>query len=159
MLSHFSSVRLFETSWTCSPSGPLSMGYSRQECWSGLPFPSLRDLPDPGIKPTSLGLLGWQADSLPLAPPGKPGFRSHSSSLCFDQRWSRIPFSPQPHQHLLLLVSLITLILIGVKRYLIVVFICIPLVTSDAEHPFMYLLVVCVFFGKMSIKFLAHFFS
>ena len=43
----------------CSP--PLSMGFSRQEHWSGLPFPSPRDLPDPGIKPRS----ALQADSLP----------------------------------------------------------------------------------------------
>ena len=43
-----------------------------QAYWSGLPFPSLGDLPDPGIKPRSLGLLHWQADSLRLMPPGKP---------------------------------------------------------------------------------------
>ena len=45
------------------------MGFSRQEYWSGLPFPPARDFPDPGIKPGSPAL---QADSLPLAPPGKP---------------------------------------------------------------------------------------
>ena len=44
----------------------------KQAYWSGLPFPSLGDLPDPGIKPRSLGLLHWQADSLRLMPPGKP---------------------------------------------------------------------------------------
>ena len=49
---------------------PLSMGFSRQEYWSGLPFPSPRDLPDPGIKP---GLLHWQADSLLSEPPGLQG--------------------------------------------------------------------------------------
>ena len=49
---------------------PLSMGFSRQEHWSGLPFPPLGDLPDPGIEPRSPAL---QADSLPLAAPlGKP---------------------------------------------------------------------------------------
>ena len=46
---------------------PLSMGFSRQEYWSGLPFPSPGDLPDPGIEPTS---LVWQADSLPLSHKG-----------------------------------------------------------------------------------------
>jgi len=45
------------------------MGFSRQECWSGLPFPSPGDLPDPGIKPRS---PTWQADALLSEPPGKP---------------------------------------------------------------------------------------
>ena len=45
------------------------MGFSRQEYWSRLPFPSLGDIPDPGIKPGSLAL---QADSLLFEPPGKP---------------------------------------------------------------------------------------
>ena len=44
------------------------MGFSRQECWSGLPFPSAGDLPDPGIEPGSPAL---QADALPSKPPGK----------------------------------------------------------------------------------------
>ena len=48
---------------------PLSMGFSRQEHWSGLPLPSPGDLPDPGREPGSPALL---ADSLPLMPPGKP---------------------------------------------------------------------------------------
>ena len=45
-----------------------AMGFSRQEYWSGLPFPSPEDLPDPGIKPRSPAL---QADTLPTEPPGK----------------------------------------------------------------------------------------
>ena len=50
-----------------------SMGFSRQEYWSGLPGPPPGDLPDPGIEPVpNLGLLYWQAGSLQLAPPGKP---------------------------------------------------------------------------------------
>ena len=48
---------------------PLSMGFSRQEYWSGLPFPSPGDLPDPGIELVSPAL---QADSIPSQPPGKP---------------------------------------------------------------------------------------
>ena len=49
------------------------MGFSRQEYWSGVPFPSPGDLPDPGIKPGCLlCLLYWRAGSLLLAPPGKP---------------------------------------------------------------------------------------
>ena len=64
-LSH---VQLFATSWTVAHQAPLSMEFSRQEYWSGLPFPSPRDLPDPGIKPGSSTL---QADVLPSEPPGK----------------------------------------------------------------------------------------
>ena len=62
-------VRLFETPWTVAYQAPPSMGFCRQECWSGLPFPSLGDLPDPGIEPGSPAL---QADALPSEPPGKP---------------------------------------------------------------------------------------
>ena len=54
---------------TVAHQAPLSMGFPRQEYWSGLPFPSPGDLPDPGIKPGSPTL---QADSLPSEPPGKP---------------------------------------------------------------------------------------
>ena len=56
------------TPWTVACQAPLSMGFSRQECWSGLPFPSPADLPDAGIEPWSPAL---QADSLPSEPPGK----------------------------------------------------------------------------------------
>ena len=65
-LSH---VRLFATPWTVAYQAPPSMGFSRQECWSGLPFPSPGDLPDPEIKAGSPAL---QADTLPSEPPGKP---------------------------------------------------------------------------------------
>ena len=51
---------------TAAPQAPLSMEFSRQECWSELPFPPLGDRPDPGIKPVSLYHLHLQADSLPL---------------------------------------------------------------------------------------------
>ena len=50
------------------PTRPLSMGFSRQECWHGLPFPTTGDLPNPAIKPRSPAL---QADTLPSEPPGK----------------------------------------------------------------------------------------
>ena len=55
--------------WTLAHQASPSMGFSRQEYWSGLPFPSPRDLPDPGIKPRSPAL---QADALTSEPPGKP---------------------------------------------------------------------------------------
>ena len=63
-----SRVQLFATPWTVAHQAPLSMEFSRQEYWSGLPFPSPRDLPDPGIKPGSSTL---QTDVLPSEPPGK----------------------------------------------------------------------------------------
>ena len=56
-----SRVRLCAAPWTVAYQAPPSMGFSRQECWSGLPFPSPGDLPDPGIKPRSPAL---QADAL-----------------------------------------------------------------------------------------------
>ena len=54
MLSCFSRVRLFETPWTVALQAPLSMGFSRQEHWSGLPCPPPEDLPDAGIEPVVL---------------------------------------------------------------------------------------------------------
>ena len=65
-LSH---VWLLATPWTVAHQAPLSKGFSRQESWSGLPFPSPGDLPNPGIKPRSPTL---QADSLLAEPSGKP---------------------------------------------------------------------------------------
>ena len=56
VLSHFSHVQLFETLWSVARQAPLSMGFSRQEYWSGLPCPLPGDLPDPGIKPMALML-------------------------------------------------------------------------------------------------------
>ena len=64
-----SRIQLFVTPWTVARQAPLFMEFSRQEYWSGLPFPSLGDLPDPGIERRSPAL---QADSLPSEPPGKP---------------------------------------------------------------------------------------
>ena len=63
-----SRVRLFATPWTIAYQAPQSMGFSRQELWSGLPFPSPGYLPDLGIEPASPAL---QADALPSEPPGK----------------------------------------------------------------------------------------
>ena len=57
------------TPWTVAHQASLSMEFFRQEYWSGLPFPSPGDLPDPGIEPRSSAL---QADSLWPAPPGSP---------------------------------------------------------------------------------------
>ena len=62
-LSH---VRLFATPWTVAYQAPPPMGFSRQECWSGLPFPSPGDLPNPGIEP---GCPTLWADTLLSEPP------------------------------------------------------------------------------------------
>ena len=65
-LSH---IRLFGIPWTVAYQAPLSMRFSRQEYWSGVPFPSPGYLPDPGIEP---GSPTFQAGPLTSEPPGKP---------------------------------------------------------------------------------------
>ena len=70
-----SCVLLFATPWTVAHQVPPSMRFSRQKYWSGLPFPSPGDLPDPGIEPRSPAL---QSDALTSEPPGKPP-RGYSS--------------------------------------------------------------------------------
>ena len=72
MLSCFSCVWLFATLWTVAHQAPQSMGFSRQEYWSGLPCPPPEMFPTQELNPCLLHLLHWQASSLPLAPPGKP---------------------------------------------------------------------------------------
>ena len=67
LLSH---VHLFVTPWTTACQASWSMGFSRQENWSGLPFPTPGDLPNPGVELRSPVL---RVDSLPAEPQGKPG--------------------------------------------------------------------------------------
>ena len=67
-LSH---VRLFATPWTVAYQASPSLGFSREEYWSGLPFPSPGDLPDPGIEP---GPPALEADALTSEPPGSCGW-------------------------------------------------------------------------------------
>ena len=69
MLSHFSRVQLCATPWTVAHQAPLYMGFSRQEYWSGLPFLSPGDLPNPGIKPLSPAVADIVFTTVP---PGKP---------------------------------------------------------------------------------------
>ena len=60
-----SRVQLFATLWTVAHQAPLSMGFSRQEYWSGLPFPFPGDLPNPGIEPRSPALQAYTSTSEP----------------------------------------------------------------------------------------------
>ena len=79
---------VFAIPWAVARQAPLSMGFFRQEYWSGLPFPSPGDLPRPGIEPGSPAL---QADSLPAAPPGKPNIRS---TICRIDSWGMLLYRP-----------------------------------------------------------------
>ena len=79
-----SRVPLCATPWTVAYQAPLSMKFSRQEYWSGLPFPSPGDLPNPGIKPGSPAL---QADTLPSKPPGKPLYCIKNSHIMSIEHW------------------------------------------------------------------------
>ena len=89
LLSH---VRIFATPWTVVYQAPPSMGFSRQGYWSGLPFPSPEDLPDPGMKPRSPAL---QAETLPSEPPGKYSSLHHiySEGRYNQEFWMSMPKS------------------------------------------------------------------
>ena len=82
MLNRFHGVWLFATPWTVACQDALSVGFSRQEHWSGLPFPSPGDLPNPGIEPRSPAL---QADALTSEPPGKPERKNKAYSTRYSQ--------------------------------------------------------------------------
>ena len=69
LVESLSRVRLFVTPWTVAHQAPLSMGFPREEHWSGLPFPSPGDLTDPGIEPASPALAGR---FFPTEAPGEP---------------------------------------------------------------------------------------
>ena len=85
-----SRVQLFATPWTVDCQAPLSMGFSRQEQWSGLPLPSPGDLPDPRIEPRS---PAFQADSLPSEP------SSSSHSLPINNYFKRKENKPTNQRH------------------------------------------------------------
>ena len=70
----FQSYPIFATLWTVALQTPLSIGFSRQECWSVFPFPSPGDLPDPGIEPTSLPSPALAGRFFMTLPSGKPYF-------------------------------------------------------------------------------------
>ena len=74
VLRRFSGFRLFVTPQTIAHQAPLSVGFLQQVYWSGLPFPSPGDLPDPGIEPASPVSPALQVDSFPPEPPTKPRY-------------------------------------------------------------------------------------
>ena len=99
-LSH---VRLFATPWTAAYQASLSMGFSRQEYWSGLPFPSPGDLPDPGIEPRSPAL---QEDTLPSEPLGKlkqnkKGYPKYWMHIFFCQTGSKLLYKSKIFYYIL----------------------------------------------------------
>ena len=99
VLSH---VWLFETLRTTAQQAPLSMKFSRQEYWSGLPLPTPENLPDPGVKLVSLASPALQVNSFITTPPCKPGIFvtswavAHQAPLSMEfprqEYWSELPF-------------------------------------------------------------------
>ena len=97
-----SRIQLFVTFWTIACQAPLSMEFSRQEYWSGLPCPPPGDLPNPGIRPESPASLALQADALLLSHQGSPNFldtvfkilESHKSEKKVNRPF---PVLPPPH--------------------------------------------------------------
>ena len=71
---HAKSLQSYGTLWTVACQAPLSMGFPRQEYWSGLPFPFPGDLPDPEIEPNFLYFFHWQVDSSQLSHQGNPTY-------------------------------------------------------------------------------------
>ena len=87
LLSRFSHVWLFETPWIVALQAPLSMGFSRQEYWSGLPCPPPGDFPHLGIEPASSVAPTLQAGSLLLSHQGSPKYDILTSKYCHCYFW------------------------------------------------------------------------
>ena len=82
MLNHFSHVRLFATLWTLAHQAPLSMGFSRQEYWSGFQCPPPRDLPNLEIEPTSLTSPALTGSFFTTSATGKPMYMPRHMYMC-----------------------------------------------------------------------------
>ena len=93
MFIRFSCVRLFAIPWTVVHQAPLSMGFSRQEYWSGLPCPPPGDLPHSGTELASPASPALQVDSLPTEQPGKPVFYDYSKPKVRVSGWCVNPMS------------------------------------------------------------------
>ena len=128
--------------WTVAHQAPPSVGFSRQEYWSGLPFASPGYLPDPGIEPRSPTL---QVDALTSAPPGKPlfcvlrslqifSFLATATHLQPRPRCRRVLCSPRPWEHLIFENLLRMAFLSWVRWYLNLVLIFISLIITDVQY-------------------------
>ena len=98
-MKSLSRVRLFVTPWTVAYRALPSMGFSRQEYWSGLLFPSPVDLPNPGMEPGSPAL---QTDALPSKPPGKPHYDANFQANRFSLLFSTLFLAPKTYLQTLL---------------------------------------------------------
>ena len=94
MLSH---VRLLVIPWTIAHWAPQSMGFSRQECWSGLPGPPPGDLPDPGIEPEPSASPALQEDSLSLSHQGSLKYCFIGWYVVTEALWMSFHGHPSPH--------------------------------------------------------------
>ena len=96
-MKSLSRVRLFATPWTVAYQASLSMGFSRQEYWSGLPFPSPGDLPNPGTEPLSPKSPALASRLFTTKPPRKPRYKSGNINKMFQLRqcWSSSIFLPR----------------------------------------------------------------
>ena len=134
MPSRFSHVWLFVTWWTVAHQAPPSMGFSRQENWSGLLCPSPGNLPNPGIEPVSSADPALQTDSLPprtLIDNKMPC--SKEVAPIYSSIYSICVFPLGHWWHLVPLVFLFELFLLSVSWYLNLVIIFICLIPSEIE--------------------------
>ena len=92
-----SCVRPFATLWIVARQAPLSMGFSRQEFWSGLPFPPWGDLPEPGIKPTSCVAPALAGKFFIVEPPGKTKFCHMFDTSYYGMFLKYLPISTLRH--------------------------------------------------------------
>ena len=130
------------TPWTVAHQAPLSMGFSRQEYWNGLPFPSPGDLPDPGIEPESPALAGRFFTAEPLLGSLQNQMFSHSSG----SQKPNIEVSAGPPSLWRLWEKMLTCLfqlpgwpaILGIRDYITLVF------ASDCTWPFPSHICVCI---------------
>ena len=132
-------VRLFANQWAVVHQALLSMGFSRQAYWSGLPFPPPRDLPDPGIEPTPPVSLALQVGSLLLEPWGKPLWLFFSLCLVwlFTTPWAvarQAPLSSTVCWSLLRFMS-VESVMLSNHLILAALFFCLPSLPASGSFP------------------------